>query len=145
MIKNSLNREGHQNPISGSNVTAILLKQWILPVGGALLGRVCTCSLRSRLVLWKSSLHLEDTETLFSNTEALFGETYMVYCFWWEHKDGLLNVSNRYLFPQTPFPFHDRMTKPILYRFAGIMRPLFGQYEYLFENLIQHMCMFDPS
>ena len=35
MIKNFLNLEGHQNPIIGSNVTAILLKGWISPIGGA--------------------------------------------------------------------------------------------------------------
>ena len=35
VIKNSLNPEGHQIPISGSKVTAILLKGWILPTGGA--------------------------------------------------------------------------------------------------------------
>ena len=35
MIKTFLNPEGHQNPINGSKVTAILLKGWILPVGGA--------------------------------------------------------------------------------------------------------------
>ena len=35
VIKNFLNPEGHQNPISGSKVTAILLKGWILPIGGA--------------------------------------------------------------------------------------------------------------
>ena len=29
----------------------------------------------------KVSLCLEDTETLFRNTEALFGQTDMVYCF----------------------------------------------------------------
>ena len=33
-IKNFLNLEGHQNRISGSKVTAILLNGWILPVGG---------------------------------------------------------------------------------------------------------------
>ena len=38
MIKNFLNPEGHQNPISGSKVTAILLKGWILPIGGASAG-----------------------------------------------------------------------------------------------------------
>ena len=32
------NSEGRQNPIKGSNVTAILLKGWILPIGGALAG-----------------------------------------------------------------------------------------------------------
>ena len=35
MIKNFLNPEGHQNPFSGSKVMAILLKGWILPIGGA--------------------------------------------------------------------------------------------------------------
>ena len=33
MIKNFLNPEGHQNPINGSEVIAILLKGWILPIG----------------------------------------------------------------------------------------------------------------
>ena len=42
--------EGHQNPISGSKVTTILLKGWIFPIGGLALGRVCACSLRNRLV-----------------------------------------------------------------------------------------------
>ena len=35
MIKNFLNPEGHQNTISGSKVTAILLQGWILPIVGA--------------------------------------------------------------------------------------------------------------
>ena len=34
-IKTFLNPEGHQNRITGSKVTAILLKGWILPIGGA--------------------------------------------------------------------------------------------------------------
>ena len=34
-IKTFLNPEGHQNGITGSKVTAILLKRWILPIGGA--------------------------------------------------------------------------------------------------------------
>ena len=51
MIKNFLNLEGHQNPISGSTVKAILLKGWILPIGGVASGRVCACSLHGRLVL----------------------------------------------------------------------------------------------
>ena len=38
MIKDCLYPEGHQNPISGSIVTAILLKEWILPIGGASAG-----------------------------------------------------------------------------------------------------------
>ena len=35
MIKTFLSPEGHQNLISGSKVTAILLKGWILPICGA--------------------------------------------------------------------------------------------------------------
>ena len=35
MVKTFLNPEGHQNRITGSKVTAILLKGWILPIGGA--------------------------------------------------------------------------------------------------------------
>ena len=35
LIKNFLNPEGHQNPINGSKVTAILLQGRILPIGGA--------------------------------------------------------------------------------------------------------------
>ena len=35
VIKNFLNPEGHQNRISGSKVTAMILKRWILPIGGA--------------------------------------------------------------------------------------------------------------
>ena len=50
VIKNMLNPEGHQNPISGAKVTVFLLKEWILPIGGVASGRVCACSLRSRLV-----------------------------------------------------------------------------------------------
>ena len=33
IIKNFLNPEGHHNPFSGSKVTAILLKEWIWPIG----------------------------------------------------------------------------------------------------------------
>ena len=35
VIKTFLNPKGHQNLINGSKVTAILLKGWISPVGGA--------------------------------------------------------------------------------------------------------------
>ena len=50
-FKEILNLEGHQNRITGSRVTAILLNGWTLPIGEAASGRVCACSLRSRLVL----------------------------------------------------------------------------------------------
>ena len=39
MIKKFLNPEWHQNHISGSKVTAILLKVEILPIGGASAGK----------------------------------------------------------------------------------------------------------
>ena len=45
-----LNLEGHQNRITGLRVRAILLNDWTLPIGEAASGRVCACSLRSRLV-----------------------------------------------------------------------------------------------
>ena len=51
MIKDFLNPERHHHFISGSKVTAILLKGWILPICGVAFGRVCACSLHSRLVL----------------------------------------------------------------------------------------------
>ena len=47
MIMNFLNPEGHQNPIRGSKVTAILLKVWILPIPGVASGSVCACGLFS--------------------------------------------------------------------------------------------------
>ena len=40
MIKIFLNPEGHQNAISGSKVRVILLKGWILPIGGVALERL---------------------------------------------------------------------------------------------------------
>ena len=51
ILKENLNPTGHPNRITGSKVTAILLNGWILSIGGASSGRVCSCSLRSRLVL----------------------------------------------------------------------------------------------
>ena len=50
VIKNFLNPEGHQNPIRGSKVMAILMKGWILRIGGASAGEGLPCSLRSWLV-----------------------------------------------------------------------------------------------
>ena len=37
----TLNLKGHQNCTSGSKVTAILLNEWDLPIGGVASGRVC--------------------------------------------------------------------------------------------------------
>ena len=47
MLKSFLNPEGHQNRISGLQVTVILLKELILSAVGDALGRVCAYSLRS--------------------------------------------------------------------------------------------------
>ena len=41
VIKIFLNPEGHQNPTSGSKVTVILLKRWILPIGEVASKRLC--------------------------------------------------------------------------------------------------------
>ena len=60
-------------------------------------------------------------------------------------KTELLKVSNRYLFPRTPFSFLDRIEKAVLSRFFGPMRRLFGQYKFLFENLIQNIYMYETS
>ena len=49
MIMNFLNPEEHQNPFSGSKVTAILLRGWIWPIGGVSAGEGLPCSLCSRL------------------------------------------------------------------------------------------------
>ena len=50
VVKNFVSIKGHQNCIVGSKVTVILLKDWILPIGGVALERVCACSLRRRSV-----------------------------------------------------------------------------------------------
>ena len=50
MIRNFLNPKGHQYHFSGSKGMVIFLKVWIWPIGGVASGRVCACSLRSRLV-----------------------------------------------------------------------------------------------
>ena len=69
LIKNFQNPEGHQNPISGSKVTAILLKGWILPIGGASSGE---------------GLHLQPAQqacsTLYGQQESVSHHTF--------HKEG---------------------------------------------------------
>ena len=53
VIMSFLNPKGHQNPISGSKVTAILLKVkgWIWPIGGASAGEGLRSTGLHRLVL----------------------------------------------------------------------------------------------
>ena len=50
ILKEILNYKGHQNRNNDSKVTEILLNGWILLIGEASSGRVCACSLRSRLI-----------------------------------------------------------------------------------------------
>ena len=65
VIKNFLNPEGHQNPSSGSKFTALLLKGLIWPIGGVASGRVCACSLHSRLVYLLFHCCLEFLEHIY--------------------------------------------------------------------------------
>ena len=51
VMKSFPNPEGHTNCMSGSKDTVILLRKLILHIGGLALGRVCACSLHSRLVI----------------------------------------------------------------------------------------------
>ena len=57
--KEILNLKGHLNRFIGSKVTAILVNGRIKPSGGVALGRVCVCSLHSRLVFFNLSLQLK--------------------------------------------------------------------------------------
>ena len=61
-MKSYLNPEEHQNCISGSKVTVLLLKGFSLPIGGVALGRVCACIMKvgrksamSNLIKWLMS------------------------------------------------------------------------------------------
>ena len=58
-----LKLELHQNLVSGLEVTAILLKRWIWSIGGVASGRVCACSLRSRLVIQHKTQRKTKSET----------------------------------------------------------------------------------
>ena len=77
-IKNFLNPEGHQNPISGSIVTAILMKGWILPIAGA----SAVEGLRST-----------GLTRLFS-IDFSFHTTYIIVCLSWESEEKNRLVSN---------------------------------------------------
>ena len=76
VLKNFLNPKGHQNPISGSNVTVILLKGWILSIGEFASGRVCACSLRSRLVIFQCINNYSFTPIRLLKSGLLFLWTY---------------------------------------------------------------------
>ena len=57
-----LNLERHPNCINGSRDLSILLKGWILPIGGFALERVSTCGLRRRLVFKQIGLVQKSNE-----------------------------------------------------------------------------------
>ena len=50
IFQTNLNLEGHLNRFTASKVTAIFVNGGIIPRGEVASGRVCACSLRSRLV-----------------------------------------------------------------------------------------------
>ena len=50
VTKDFVNPERHHNRNTGSKITAIFLKGWILPIGEVASGGVYACSLGSRLV-----------------------------------------------------------------------------------------------
>ena len=73
MIKNFLNPEGHQNPISGSEVTAILLNGWILPIGGASSGEgLCLQPTQQACIMKIWRKRLTDSLNQSMNDEAVF-------------------------------------------------------------------------
>ena len=72
MIKTSLNPEGHQNPTNGSKVTAILLKGWISPVGGASAVEGLRSTGLPRLVLMMLTLEGKALPQTHSDTGTAF-------------------------------------------------------------------------
>ena len=67
-----LNLKGHSNCTIVSKVTAILLNGWILPIGGASSGRVCSCSLRSRLVSNRAVFYRRNRSVLLFSMKVCF-------------------------------------------------------------------------
>ena len=68
VIKNFLNTKGHLNPISGSKVTAILLKGQILPIGGASAGEGLRMQPAQQACLWTNfSKLITNLKTNFSS------------------------------------------------------------------------------
>ena len=82
MIKNFLN-EGHQHPISGSKVTVVLLKGWLLPTGGVASGRVCGLQ------------HALQACLLLTVTVVLLDGTYEVLLLTWTYSGQCESVNLR--------------------------------------------------
>ena len=75
VMKKFLNLKRHQNCISGSKVTVILLKGFIWPIAGVETGRACACSLRSRLVFTYDSCTMGHCHSQCSGTVAQYSGT----------------------------------------------------------------------
>ena len=74
MIKNFLNPKGHQNIISGSKVTAILLNGWIWPIGGVAAGRVApeACAAGLFLQIYDINIKIGKFINLFKCFKKIF-------------------------------------------------------------------------
>ena len=122
---NFLNTEGHQNPISGSKVTAILLKGWILPIGGASAGEGLPCSLRSRLV--SKVLHTRAYVSKYYTPESMFP-----------------SITNQFLFPaEKECQVKGRLTTSMTHLTAGsdfIARFHWGIYQLMSAQPIWALC-----
>ena len=78
MIQTFLNPEGHPNRISGSKVTAILLKGWILPIGEAS-SVECLRSTGLPRLISEVNAHLHDFFIMLNNFEENLKYLWMSY------------------------------------------------------------------
>ena len=119
-----LNLEGHQNRCIGSKVTAILMNGWILPTGGASLGRVCACSLRSRLVFILSLIFF------FKK----------IWTMWWSQSvEGLLStglprLASRLVDAQTDLMFYLQLTE-VVAGCSNFLSKVWSSQQQLFTSL----------
>ena len=99
VIQNFLNLRGHQNPISGSKFTVILVNGWFCLLVELQRARVCGCSLRSRIIkilpwvcrgLWSLGAHRYFSEAIFC----------LVFCqYLWNETLWRLEVNKRNMLP----------------------------------------------
>ena len=107
VIKNFLNREGHQNRITGSKVTTILVKGQILPIGGVASGRVCVCSLCSRLILVELQLSSEQKQL-----KGILKKNLFYFC---GRQPFLLAPRGAYLFDKIIMPCFHRGSRSLFW------------------------------
>ena len=79
MIKNFINPKGHQNPISGSKVTAILLKGWILPIGGVSLEKSAPAACAAGWFFFYRCVHLIHLVNTFEI--LILSEDISIFCY----------------------------------------------------------------